>query len=283
MVAEPDTQELQAEPEPEVEAPADETVTEDAAEDQVETEPSEGDTPDPLADVVKRLGEIEEQAKTLGGLDPNQINTDRGRLAAVQSGLDQLKNVDPTAAINPRIEGLSEEIGELFDLLAASELLPEETRAVIRQRRSERTTSRQIEALEAKIEAQKSPPTTPEEESVPQQSPEALAATNRVIGYAQGKGVDPSAIPADAWQPQTGETLQAAVTRVRAVIDGLASEDGATDRVATRKTAAGSGSPNGTGGPTGIDTILTKLDEQGASALSDKEREQAAAHLDMKI
>ena len=282
MVAEPDTQELQAEPDSEVEVPADENVTEDVAEDQVETEPTEEETPDPAAVMAERLGKLEEQAKTPSGLDPIQINRALGHIPTLQSELAQLRNADPNAAVNPRIEGLSEEIGELFDLLAASELLPEETRAAIRQRRSERTTSRKIDALEAQIEAQK-PSTDAPEESVPQQSPEARAATDRVIGYAEGKGVDPSTIPAEAWQPQAGETLAAATIRVRGVVDGLATEDGATDRVATRKTAAGPGSPNGSGGPAGIETILTKLDEQGAASLSEAESKQVAVHLEMKI
>lgn len=281
MVAEANTQEPQAAPDTEAEVSADSEVTEDAAEDQVKTESTEGETPDPAAAMAERLSVLEEQAKSAGALDPVQVNRTLGQIPALQSELARIRDADPSAALNPRFEALSEEIGDIADLLSTSELLSEEVRTALRQRRSERTTTRKIEALEVQIEAAKSSSTTPAEPEAPDQT-QQLMAIQEIRGYARAKGVEITAIPADDLMFKPGETLRASTDRVLGVIDDLVTEDGATERVATRKAAAGSGSPNGTGGPTSDETLLAKLEEGGRASLSEAETKRAAVILGVK-
>ena len=80
--------------------------------------------------------------------------------------------------------------------------------------------------------------TEPQEQVEEKQSPEVAAATSRVLGYAEAKGVDAATIPAAVWTLQAGETLEQAVVRVKATIDDLAT-GGAPKRAETRAKAAG--------------------------------------------
>ncbi len=227
-------------------------TTEEVEEVEAETEETESQKqePDPLAELEKRLGSVEETAQRLAGLDPSKINPAIGRISGMQSLLDEVKAADPLAAADPRFAANEALLSTLATALigADDELVNAQSKAALRTAlddlgvaRTQRDRTVERAEIIAELRAEPSPDT--ETETAPSVAPE----TREVMGYAEAKGVEPSSIPATAWAFAEGETLAQAVKRVKGIVDSLAEESTSVDRVATRKRAAGPGTPSPSG------------------------------------
>ncbi len=226
-------------------------TTEEVEEVEAETEETESQEqePDPLAELEKRLGSVEETAQRLAGLDPSKINPAIGRISGMQSLLDEVKAADPLAAADPRFTANEALLSTLATALigADDELVNAQSKAALRTAlddlgvaRTQR--DRVVERAEIIAELRAEPSSDTETETAP-----VAPETREVMGYAEAKGVEPSSIPATAWALAEGETLAQAVKRVKGIVDSLAEESTSVDRVATRRRAAGPGTPSSSG------------------------------------
>ncbi len=109
-----------------------------------------------------------------------------------------------------------------------------------------------------------------------------------LVRYATRAGVDYTSIatevlsflPADTSIPQVTERVMDHIDTLKAA---LVEEAGATERVTARAAAAGGGAPSRSGGATNIETILTKLADDGPNALTEAEQKRAREHLEVKV
>lgn len=251
------------------------------------TEPEkEADEPDPLVVIKESLENLKRVAATKDELHPLISNI--GRIDSLQSTLDDIAKADPLATVNPVIEALQADIGDLVAAMSQLEELPAETRAALTANRAKRVSDRDKADLQSQIDALKNttstdtepPPKTPEFEQ------QRTALGSQLQGYALAKGVDWDAVVnagLTAFKPGEEDNLPAAAKRVQDDIDAMANESGATTRVAERAEAAGPGTPSRSGNATVIETLLTKLDEEGQSALSEDEQQKVADHLGVKL
>ena len=100
---------------------------------------------------------------------------------------------------------------------------------------------------------------------------ELQSASDQVLAYAKGKGVDPNLLPTDIWNMQPGQTMAEAIVAAEAAIDGLASEDTSTARRSKRKSAdpQNGASPSRAGGSTSYRGLnLEKLSKMTQSEIA---------------
>lgn len=219
------------------------------------------ETPDPLEDIRAQLGAAarREELESLR----NQVRSELGRSQRLEARLDALSSNNPLADVDPRLEANEALLTTLASVLVNS-LDDAQSIAALRAALSGLDQAKGVRAerkmrAELKDEILAALPQPQERaQEPPIQTPEQIAATNRVLGYADAKGVDPTRIPDAAWTTLPGETFDQAVQRVRGVIDALAAGDASTERVATRRQAAGAGAPsrNGATGP-----VITNMSE----------------------
>lgn len=213
---------------------------------------------DPVAVLRAELAATRAELSALSGLkalNPEQITRALGHIPALQRDFAEIRNrpVDPIATIDPRLSENEEVLSDLVDALLTSDFLDDSAKAALRQRRqrmeagkTERDRVRLRRDLLEEVKGARE--TVQEEPTADAQAVLAVQAeSSRLMGYAEAKNVDWSAIPPAELQFRPGETLEQSVARVRVVIDGLSGET--ADRVATRRRAAGAGAPasNGAG------------------------------------
>ena len=216
------------------------------------TEPKkEAEEPDPLVELRERLTEFERTYATKAELHPLASNL--GRVDGIQSALDEAAKADPLAAVDPRLTAIENlNIANATALLGlGDEQVSTAEKAALRSSlveidtaRTQRSQDVAIATAKTELRAELQPPEDTEEvEAKPVRTPETI----EVAGYAEGKGVDFASIPTTAWRLAEGETMQQAIARVKSVVDSLAEEAASPERVATRRQAAGSGTPSRSG------------------------------------
>ena len=275
------------------EAPAGDAVAEGSEPEVVESpegaeeakateEPSE---PDPLVAIQATLDTLSQTAVTKDELQPLQSGI--GRIDSIQSRLAELAEQNPLATVDPRIAGIESALVAILDGQIADPGTDDARRASLVQTRQQLDAAgRQREIDSAVTEAvSKALPEKTEEPEAPtsEQLAEVGARSGRLIGYAEARDVDYKSIPPSVLAFQPGETLDAAFARVKSHIDGMAEEAGATDRVTARAAAAGGGTPARSGGASTIEDVLTKLEENGPTALTEAELQRARDHLEVKV
>lgn len=230
---------------------------------------------DPQAEMAARLTGLEAEITRLKSLDPSKIGPAIGRVAALQSQLDAIKDRNPSADLDPRIAANENLTVTLAQALANSDLVDDRFKDSLNtalrgidQARTERQ-QRQLESsLEEKIAkkfAQAQP--QPDEDESPW-----VEATETVLPLAQKLGIDPTQIP---WQA----IRTAAVTPAKAT--AMATQwlyenqtDPATQRVAERQRAAGNGSPARAAAASSHADIIERY-ANGDPSLTSEEAEKA--------
>ena len=274
MVAETESEVTTTEPSVE-DAPVEDAPTEDAP--VVEETPEEEPEPDPLAELRVQL----ENAATKDEL--NAVRSNVGRIDSIQSTLDALAKRDPLAEVDPRIDANEQLTTALAQALIGldDDVVPGLNKEALRTATAAVEAARGERALTAKVEKLLAERQQPDPEPQPvAQSSDADKATASVVGYAEAKGVDPTTL---TWTREPGETLEVASKRLKAVVDSLVNGEEATERIAERRAAAGSGSPARSGNANTTESILTKLSENGVAALTEKERDIAAKELGVQL
>ncbi len=246
--------------------------------------PEETPEPDPLAELRAEFDAFRPTVVTQEQLQP--ISSNAGRVDGLQSELAEVAKRDPLAAVDPRIADLEKNNLLLIDALLAGD--PDDAvrtaltaqRAQIAQSQQSRDVSAQVREQVAAALPQKTE--DPEATAPDEQLVEVQDMSSKLIGYADGKGVDYASLAPDVLAFQPGESLDAAFTRVKSHIDGLADEAGATDRVTARAAAAGGGTPSRSGGASTIDDLLDKLTQHGPTALTEAENDRTREHLGVR-
>ena len=246
----------------------------------------EATEPDPLVAIQATLDTLSQTAVTRAELQPLQSGI--GRIDSIQSRLAELAERNPLATVDPRIAGIEDALIAILDGQIADPATDDARRASLTQTRQQLDAAgrqRDIDSAVNKAVGEAIPQKTEQEPEAP--APEQLAVVNemsgRLNGYAEAKEVDFKSIPANVLAFQPGESLDAAFTRVKSHIDGMAEEAGATERVTTRAANAGGGTPARSGGASTIDDLRTKLDEGGPGALSAADRQRVADDLGVKL
>ena len=222
--------------------------------------PAPDGTPDPLDDVRQRL---DEQAQNLEKLtaDNQRLRSELGRTQQLERRFEEFSGQNPLAAVDPRLDALEDRQLSMLDNQIAAE--PDEARRTVLLRdRSELDQQRADRRTDARVDTHlaRSAPDT----QAPEVDSDSTAARSGVEGYARGKGVDPTAIPQSAWIQLPGESFTDSAKRVEGVIDGLASENGATERTGERRRAAAGGAPQKSGTAlAGDDLINESLTPEG--------------------
>lgn len=210
----------------------------------VVTEPVD-EEPDPVAALRDEIGTIKQAMSRFDGFDPSVVKSDLGRVRALQSKIDQLTANDPLLEVDPRISANESLLLSIADALINSDFTDDQNKANLRSALTgitESKTQRERKAMKQELLSEIQSAATPTNVE-PTADPQTEAATARIIGYAEAKGIDPKTIPAEAWNLRANETLTDAVTRVRGVVDALATQTAAAGRTAERRQAAGNGSP----------------------------------------
>lgn len=273
-----ETTELQVEAGLEDEFVADDAiVTDDPSEDSLDAEPSTEQQDQFEAVVAATRSEIE----TLRA----QVQSEMGRAQRLERLFEEFRKA-PKSEASPEL--LSEiesrlEQYEDFSLVTAEGLIANEytdeaararliaARSNLSGAKSERERKRMRSELRAEVmaaipQAQQAEPA--DESPTQARSPEAQSATAQVFGYAEAKGVNPDAIPETAWALQPGETLALATQRVKGIVDGLAAGGLAANRTASRRQAAGNGSPSRSAGTPSISTMSEAEDAYNAGSIT---------------
>ena len=201
----------------------------------------------------------------------------RPMLGRATSALDQLQNRTNSMASQDDIGSIREEINQLRSLmeLGLKDFASEDVMTELNNQRAalEKASDRETLRSELMQELGQSDNTT----NNPAIDDSALqSASNQVLAYAKGKGVDPNLLPADIWNMQPGQTMAEAIVAAEAAIDGMANEDTSTARRSKRKSAdpQNGASPSRAGGSTSYRGLnLEKLSKmtQGEIAALPKE------------
>lgn len=247
-------------------------------------EPQEEEA-DPVAELANRVAQMEEIANRLRDFDPQEVRRGLGQVRSLQSKIDSLTNSDPLSAINPRVATNEELLGSLVDALISSDILEDSSKSSLRaarerlvQSKTEQEWQRREQELLSKVKSTTSEEQTPDEETE-RYVQYVNAKTTELRGYARAKGIDFTSIPASELLFKSGETVDQAFDRVVGLIDEKATEGSATDRLAGRRKAAGSGSPSRSGGSDNIDQIMQRLENEGIPLTDEKSRKAAMQRL----
>lgn len=234
---------------------ADDEVTDELLEEDGEPEPSE-ETPDPLAEVRSELGALKQQLARFADFDPQQVKRDIGHVRSLQSKVDSLTNADPLKAINPRVATAEEMLGSLVDALieSDSDLIDDRAKTTLRAARdrlAQSKTEQEWERREAELLAKVGAVAPPAEPDGPAPDQWGQATRDALDELAERMpDFDPASIPTTVWiEGKAKGTPARAVAHVLRWAEQQATEPVAT-RTATRRQAAGNGSPPRSGGLT---------------------------------
>lgn len=210
------------------------------------TEPEEQQAEaDPQAELLSRLSGLEAEITRLKTLDPSKIGPAIGRVAALQSQLDAIKDRNPSADLDPRISANENLTVTLAQALANSDLVDDRFKAALNtalsgidQASTERKQRQLVDSLEQKIEKRLA---TLQPEADEDETPWA-EATETVLPLAQKLGIDPTTVPWQAIRTAAGTPARATAMATQWLYENQS--DPATKRVAERQRAAGNGSPD---------------------------------------
>ena len=246
-------------------------------------EPTTEETPDPVAELRAEIASLKQ---SMAGLDPARVQSELGRIRALQSTVDQLKN-----APAPQRDTFAEEaIESLASALLTSQLVDDDAKPQIRSllnRLGEAKTKSAREALKAELREELKPAVAAVSEYEPAQTnPELTNATERVFDYADAIGIDRAAAIAvldGKWSLEPGETLSTAVTRLKGVLKTTAQNASTNARVSERKQAAGNGSPSRTGAAGSVEADLQRIETDGIPITDEAARKRIADRLGVSI
>lgn len=236
------------------------------------TEPEEQQAEaDPMAAVVARLDAAEAEVARLKMLDPGKIGPAIGRVAALQSQLDAIKDRNPSADLDPRISANETLTVTLAQALANSDLVDERFKqtlntalAGIEQANSKRERDQLKASLKAEIATEFAQPQEDSDSYDPWKD-----ATLAVLEAATEAGVTLTDADFERFQSQSGGSPSRAVRIAERWIQENKT-DPATKRVAERQRAAGNGSPK-PGGGLSVSSIDDAYDAYNSGQITGKQ------------
>lgn len=218
-------------------------LEEDTLDSEDSDQPEDEEQPDPMAEIRSQL----DSYKPLLDLNPAQVRSELGRIRAIQSTIDKMQKA-PTVDYAPRLEQVESYLEMLADAIIGSDFAPDDSK----QRISTLRETRRAEAVRREIIDEVRGSTAQPESTVDTDPDTAIwvAASNDVVAEAQALDFDPNTIPVDVWL--AGRALGSVYKATQHVVEWMKEqqkqEDTPSERVATRKKAAGNGSPARGGG-----------------------------------
>tara|TARA_R110002012_G_scaffold68178_1_gene177221 strand:+ start:1520 stop:2311 length:792 start_codon:yes stop_codon:yes gene_type:complete len=205
----------------------------------------------------------------------DELDKMRPMIGRATSALDQLQNRTNSMVSQDDLQTVRQEINQLRDLfeLGIRDMASEDVMNEIRNQRYEIDKQTERETLRSELlqELGQSNDTTNDS---PDLNEAALqTASNQVIAYARGKGIDPNLLSADTWNMKPGQTLAEAVKDAEDAIDSMANEDTSSARRSKRKSAdpQNGASPSRAGGSTSYRGLnlekLSKMTQNEIAAL----------------
>ena len=233
---------------------------------------------DPVASLTKRLNSIEQDYVNTKRVVA-QISSSAGRIPNLVKELQSLAAKNPLADIQPRIDEITDLLDATIDSLDDVAFKPGGG-STIAERRQAIVQKRAMERLRREVLDEVAPKNTTtatddadDDSGIDAPVAEFAAAQARILGYAEAMGISVDRIPDDDLTFRAGETVADAERRVKAAIKAIADGDGAANRTAQRKQAAGNGSaPRSGGASTSDDALLTRFGN--GEALSEDERKR---------
>lgn len=259
-----------------------------AAEETTETPETEEETPDPVQVLTDRLGAIDTVLEGLSGLDPAKINSALGRVPGLQSAVDEVNSRDPSASFDPRFSANETLLSAVTEALinADSELVSDQSKASLRAavaQLGDASKERERVTLKREVLAEVQAAATPDTDDATPDVDDLWGQASVDVHAALPEGFDAKTIPVEVWaEGQKTGRPSLAVRHVLNWVDAQTAD--AIDNLATRKQAAGPGSPSASaGGGDQITAILTKLVDEGVGKLSEDEQALAAEKLGVKL
>lgn len=208
----------------------------------------------------------------------DELDKMRPMIGRATSALDQLQNRTNSMVSQDDLQTVRHEINQLRDLfeLGLRDTASEDVMNEIRNQRYEIDKQSDRNTLRSEL-LQELGQSNDTQNNSPELNEAALqTASNQVVAYARGKGVDPNLLSADTWNMSPGQTLAEAVKAAEKAIDGMVEEDTSTARRSKRKSAdpQNGASPSRAGGSTSYRGLnLEKLSKmtQGEIAAIPKE------------
>ena len=205
----------------------------------------------------------------------DELEKIRPMLGRATSALDQLQNRTNSMASQEDLTSIREELNQLRSLmeLGLKDFASEDVMTELNNQRAALDKAADRETLRSELmqELGQSPDTNVNSGAIDDTS--LQAASNQVLAYARGKGVDQNLLPADVWNMQPGQTLDDAVRAAETAVDNMASEDTSTARRSKRKNAdpQNGNSPSRAGGSTSYRGLnlekLSKMTQDEISAI----------------
>jgi len=196
----------------------------------------------------------------------------RPMLGRATSALDQLQNRTNSMASQDDIGAIREELNQLRSLmeLGLKDFASEDVMTELNNQRAALEKASDRETLRSELMQELGQSNDTNNSSTIDES--ALqAASNQVLAYAKGKGVDPNLLPADIWNMQPGQTMDDAIFAAEAAIDNMSNEDTSSARRSKRKSAdpQNGASPSRAGGSTSYRGLnLEKLSKMTQSEIA---------------
>lgn len=261
----------------------DENLTDELNETDAKTEPSLVET-DPLAEIREQITKAASKEE-LDGLR-GQIRSELGRAQKLEARLNEMAGLNPLADVDPRLDANEALLTSIADALISSDLADDQAKAALRAARSgldEAKGKRAQNRMRAEMldEVKKFLPQPKTDDEAPPENP-WLQANNDVVAELAERlpDFDPLSIPREVWLAGKAKGTPArAVAHVLRWAEQQAEEPAAT-RTATRRQAAGSGSPARSGGPSLND--MDRYSAYGAGDIEIPEKELRALEARLK-
>jgi hypothetical protein len=236
----------------------------DATQDSTEFGAEDAPQVDPLDEIRAQVGTAATKAE-LESLR-NQIRSELGRSQKLEARLDELAGANPLADVDPRLDANENLLTSIADALIASDLTDDRMRSLLSNSRAALDSARGARAQgrmreELKREIISALPQNAQVDATAETNPWAQATQDVIAEIAEtSPDFDAATIPNDVWLAgkNRGTPARAAAHVLRWVAEHA--ETPAATRTATRRAAAGAGSPARQGSALAAITTMNEAD-----------------------
>tara|TARA_R100001594_G_scaffold3315_3_gene12513 strand:+ start:1856 stop:2686 length:831 start_codon:yes stop_codon:yes gene_type:complete len=243
-----------------------------------ETPESDEEQTDQLSSIdelISRLDNVESSTKDIDFFK-HKVNSELGRLENIQSRVDTLDQNRNQLATVDRIQDLERQLADVSTLLLSSEMVDDNTKIALRERQLEHRLQ-QIENGRGEVQQQQEPQQL--------QKPESQAmwddATSWVSHKANELGYSAKDIPSQVWEEgaKSGSPLRAS-EYVLAWVQEQVNAANSAEVTATKKKAAGNGTPTRKSTTASIDSLVQAYGE--GKSISADEKKRVMEHLGIR-
>lgn len=243
-------------------------------------EESGGEESEALSNIdqlISRLDSVESTTKDIDFIK-HRVNSELSRLENIQSRVDTLDQTRNNLATVDRIQDLEQQLADVSALLLSSEIVDDNTKIALRERQLEHRLQ-QIENGRNDNQQQQEP------QQLQETSTDSQAiwddATNWVAQKVNEIGYKADDIPAQVWQEgaKSGSPIRASEFVLAWVQEQMKGAN-AAEVTATKKKAAGNGTPSRKSNTASIDSLVQAYGE--GKSISATEKKRVMEHLGIR-